>query len=306
MLGAVVLILSAGCSESDEGQDSGAASSSAVEDGDDEGCAGLDDCEAEGESGEGAEDTGSGESGECQPGAEDCPPACDPNECLVESRGECVPVCREGQVCDGAGTCEADGRREEPRLPPPQFTRATTQCLWQAWPGAAPETGIDCTQWAGAGMFGNAFPESTSSRQFFLDPGHYLALEFDTGDYVGERSGRISVAEAQFGAPETFGGGQLITSISRYPGDFDGDAIVAESEDACFRVGGVPVSWSTTDYAGSIWPANSMCALEPNTVYYFNIVFSDSPAGTAPADLVWSCSGSEDKRCGRLFQVSEF
>ena len=191
----------------------------------------------------------------------------------------------------------------EDRAPPSHLTRAT-QC-W--WPDGATQPGqVDCTSWTS--FFGVPFPTGSGSREVFQRPGQYLALEFETGNYVGSRSGRLNTAEAQNGFPGTHQGGDLIWTISRCPGDFNQQAIQADSgSSACYVKGQATARplWRSLDFSG---PAPQVyCPLEPNTTYYLNLVFTDSPAGTAPDDLNWACTGvlpNGNPNCGRRLQVN--
>lgn len=189
------------------------------------------------------------------------------------------------------------------RAPPSHLNRAT-QCIWDS--SRSRPANVDCTQWTS--FFGSPFPQSSSTTRFFQNPGEYIALQFNTGsNWTGDLSGRFSIGEPQFGNP-VFQPGSSISTISRCPGDFNRDAIVSETEAACYSspnpftgVSGFP-RFSTKDYSGNRGNTRHFCALEPNTTYYLNVVFTNSPAGTSPNSLNWVC-GSSQSRCGYLVQV---
>jgi hypothetical protein len=92
----------------------------------------------------------------------------------------------------------------------------------------------------------------------------YLALKFDTGS--------ITRAEGESGAFDTVEStatsGRRLGSVSRCPGDFD----VAEECRASWGYDGLLI-WSTNGRANA-------CQLDDDTVYYFNLTFTD---GTNPA-----------------------
>lgn len=202
-------------------------------------------------------------------------------------------------VNEPSGGNGPDGCENRPR---PSGVQAASQCIWGP---TSPNLNVDCTSWTS--FFGTAFPGNTVGTRFFQNPGEYVALEFNTGNYTGSRTGRFSLAEPQFGNP-TFPPGPVIATISRCPGDFDRDAIIADSEAACYAspnpvTGSVQLPrWSTEGYTGGVGNPSGFCALQPNETYFLNIMFTQSPAGTAPNNLQWSCNGSQT-RCGFLIQV---
>lgn len=185
----------------------------------------------------------------------------------------------------------------EDRPPPPQMTRASS-CAWGD--GTNADNTVNCTSWES--FFRVPFPQASSSRNFYQRPNEYLALEFNTGSYTGPNGGYIDNEAAQFGWPSTFQGGDKLMTISRCPGDFNRTQIISDSEPACYVRGDAlsSVQWSTATVINS-----QFCALQPNTTYYLNIVFTNSPAGTAPNLLNWTCTGG-GTNCGRKYQVVEF
>lgn len=210
--------------------------------------------------------------------------------------------CDAPLVCDG-GSCIEDapqGPNCGDRPPPAHLNRATS-CIWDF---TGPNTSIDCTLWES--FFNRAFPFPSITRQFYQRPGEYLALEFNTGDYTGSVHGYIESAEPQYGAPGTFQSGQILYTVSRCPGDFHREAIISESEPTCYVRGGAmsQIHFSPLGYPD---PHSILCKLEPNTTYFLNILFTDSPAGTAPNDLNWACTGAGPglgENCGRLLLLN--
>lgn len=157
--------------------------------------------------------------------------------------------------------------------------------------------GADCYSYAE--VFGNelsSFPGSEgSNRNFILNRGEYAAMQFIVPQDFN-REGGFNVTEAQFGVG-TAGG--KIWSISKCPGDFDRDAISAESTGRCYIQGSGSTSILYQPEGGG---DPFRCELERGATYYMNLIFTDSAAGTAPADLNWWCPNGAST-CGHILSV---
>lgn len=109
---------------------------------------------------------------------------------------------------------------------------------------------------------------------------HYVAMGFNSGDVP--TSGPYSTIT--FNQPQTsslkLGFKQV--SISRCPGDFDEPAIKADMGAGCIvhtSAGGVV--WGGPHYKGE----SNVCALDPNTDYYLNVIYTNQPIGTPVEDI---------------------
>lgn len=179
----------------------------------------------------------------------------------------------------------------EDRRPPSHLTRAS-ECVFPV--GSPPDP--NCFVYSA--VFGGAFPGSNNGRQFYQNPGEYVAFEFNTGPIPDGQTGQWGVNEPQFGVSAT---GGKIWSITKCPGDFDLTAIGEDPElgPGCYDrpfVSNASISWGGQDFLGS----SNRCGLKPNQTYFLNIVYTSSPSGTDPDDLVQGCSGAGDQICGNL------
>jgi len=161
-------------------------------------------------------------------------------------------------------------------------TSGPNVCLWE---GRAPSPFADCrffdqvwpSPWPSNSVRRDLFVEGNEGRQF-------IALEFDSGDIPTDLTGRIMQEVPQFGGASS---GVKMWSFSRCPGDFNKDLIDAEMGPGCVREDrfGVTQSfgWGGPSDANVMDP--DLCALQPDTRYYLNIVFTEADAGTPPEDI---------------------
>lgn len=207
-------------------------------------------------------------------------------------------VCSNGPVQSLASTVQVDVIAPDP-VPagcegrnPEQFARATS-CIHS---GSA--FGADCTSYREVfGSDDNPFPgPDGSARNFILNRGQYAAMQFVVPQNF-DREGAWNVVESQFVVPTA---GDRIWSISKCPGDFDQQAIEAESTGRCYVKSG---NTSSIAYQPSGGGDRFRCELEPGETYYLNVVFTDSASGTAPNDLNWFCPSGVDT-CGNNMSVT--
>lgn len=175
---------------------------------------------------------------------------------------------------------------------PEHMTRAN-ECIHS---GSA--EGADCFSYREIfGSDSNPFPgPDGSARNFALQRDEYAAMQFIVPENLS-RKGSWDLTESQFGLGSA--GGKLST-ISKCPGDFDKDAIDAESTGTCY------VKMDGTGGIVRFEPAGGgdrfRCDLEPGETYYLNIVFTDSASGTPPNDLNWRCP-DDRSTCGNRASV---
>ncbi len=143
-----------------------------------------------------------------------------------------------------------------------------------------------------ADIFNQPFPGTPNTAILHMQKGRYAAIRFTTpsdlnhtnrGQFNGESAGQVY----------PFGGDQMIFSIASCPGVFDPQYV--DQADKCLK----KVNVSTPFYwAGPGHPyAQYDCELQPNTTYYLNILYSQSPAGTMPP-VQAPCGGRSS--CGSL------
>ena len=145
-------------------------------------------------------------------------------------------------------------------------------------------------------IFGQ-FPGIPGGREILTKRNEYIAMEFNTGEFKRLR-GSWNFSALPVSVPG--GHGPRITSISKCPGDFERQKIANEmnSSDCYVKSEGVrqSVSWKQRGVSGA------RCPLEPNTTYYFNILYTDAQSGTPPSQLHWKCAGPSSgiSVCGAL------
>ena len=135
-------------------------------------------------------------------------------------------------------------------------------------------------------VFGDSWPGLSIQRQFRLHPYRYASMFFVTpSDLNSTHTGGWSFE----GMAGTASGTRLI-SISTCPGDFD----AANLDARCLL--SLPIGADSFNWRGG--NVDSRCPLEPGKAYYLNIIYSQSPPGTAPNEITWDCSSAE--RCGNI------
>ncbi len=193
-------------------------------------------------------------------------------------------------------TCEAArvDQCSPDRRPPSGWTQITSNCDPQ-------NQAEDCTFWGPGGVWPVGFPGGSGlTRRLASGQGsipQYLSIELRTFDALADAYGRIVQESAGAPIPAV---PQTIVTISSCPGDFNEEAIMADtgcydrpSAIRAFRWQG-PDAEPTGAYASS-------CVLQPNRTYYWNIIPSNSPLGTAPEDLEVDPVCLDGVRCGAIY-----
>lgn len=198
-------------------------------------------------------------------------------------------------VTTGNGTPECTDRP-----PPAGLTRANNgrMATGTGTPSKPAEFCSSCgRQWHT--MFDHNFARGNEAW-YYQESGRYHALEFQTGPLPAGEKGQIALNESNNFA--TFHGiknGRRFMSISKCPGDFH----KAKLEPGCFTASqGVHVFF----WEGSANESVIRCPLEPNTTYYLNIVYTDSPENDPNPE--WSCTGQQPgssfRGCGNMMTPS--
>jgi hypothetical protein len=94
-------------------------------------------------------------------------------------------------------------------------------------------------------------------------------------------------------------GGFKLWSISKCPGDYNADLIEAEMGPGCVwrEFGSITESFRWGGFDQSIVNDTTRCALQPNTDYYFNIIWSADQPGTPPEQIT-PFPICQTERCG--------
>lgn len=131
------------------------------------------------------------------------------------------------------------------------------------------------------------FPGSGNSQQVSMDDTKYAAMEFTTdGTIASSAFGSLELATLQPLPNNTATGGfaPRLWSISRCPGDFRKHVIDTENGPGCvqggtgnFAVDQGPFKWGGSNYISD----SGVCALEPNTTYYLNLLYTDQSPPTS-------------------------
>lgn len=139
-------------------------------------------------------------------------------------------------------------------------------------------------------IFGSSFPGTQGSqRRVRHFPDTYASMRFRTPSDLNATHFGLFPKDGFVGT----NGGPAIMSYSRCQGDFDINSV----ETGCYRkVEGLEnLRWSGD-------PASPFCSLEPDTEYYFNIVYTVDSSGTPPSQIQWSCGGDDSlTRCGHIY-----
>ncbi len=180
------------------------------------------------------------------------------------------------------------------RAPPSGWTRVTNGCRFihgQGWGG-------DCSNW-NPGIWSNPFWDGTGTTRRLGLAGRngsaetYLAIQIDTTDMPSNKTGRITVEHDTFATATP-----TLVSISSCPGDFHGDAVLAETgcyaRQAATAGGGSSFRWGGTN-------SDRDCQLESGRTYYFNIIPTTSPEGTHPDEIEPSMF-CESSTCGLIYE----
>ncbi|MEM8547990.1 MAG: hypothetical protein AAGF46_07495 [Pseudomonadota bacterium] len=175
-----------------------------------------------------------------------------------------------------------------------QKTTGANSCVWDRLAGTVVAS-ADCrfvdqvwpNPWPGSQNTRNLTIFGNSGKQF-------ISMAFNSGNIPTNHEGRMTQEVPQFAGAN---GGLKLWSISKCPGDYNADILETEMGPGCvwrefgsltesFRWGGPGFFNDTT-----------RCALQPNTDYYFNIIWSSDLPGTAP-DQIQPFSICVTERCG--------
>jgi hypothetical protein len=185
-----------------------------------------------------------------------------------------------------------------------QKTTGTNSCIHnEVNEGSGIKTSADCRRIDG--IWSEDWPMSSTTKVLTMGFGNqgreYVAIGFNSGPLSNfpaqGNASQIIVNEAQVSNIKPR---QKIWTISTCPGDFNKAAIV---EDPATGVGCYKRDQSTGN-ENFLWgrmadweSTTQVCGRQPNTDYYLNIIYSNSPDGTAPANLEPhpDCVG---QRCG--------
>lgn len=128
----------------------------------------------------------------------------------------------------------------------------------------------DCRTWS-PGIWSNSFLGSIGITQKIQTnvsgARQYVAIRFDTNGMSPSASGRLQFERGE----GVWASGRL--TISKCPGDFNSDQVTG-----CF-ITGRP---SAALWRGPNSSASTSCILEPNSVYYLNILATESDATVSP------------------------
>lgn len=176
----------------------------------------------------------------------------------------------------------------EGREPITGWTRLTTGslgCLLD-------DSSADCREWS-PNLWPNPFLESNGLTRKILtnrsDQRQYVAIRFNTNNMSPTQDGRINLESAGGSVRKE----PLIVTISKCPGDFNPDQVTG-----CYFTPLFSFRWRGPQSSSS-----ASCILEPDTVYYLNMLSSSSASGTLPQNIqpVEACDSA---LCGVLLQTN--
>lgn len=161
----------------------------------------------------------------------------------------------------------------EGREPPAGWTRLTTGSL-SCYYRFGVRNDADCRVWES--LWPGPFLNSAGQPQVVLTnrtgSKNYVALRFNTNGMSPTETGRLFFGSS----PATIQEILVTATISQCPGDFN-----VEQPNGCYFKQG-PFT-SNFRWGG---PSTSRdCVLEPDTVYYLNLINTPSPAGVHPSDF---------------------
>ena len=204
-------------------------------------------------------------------------------------------TCENGGVTAFADEVTVEVASSSLEIPPgcegrqPGSMSVAEECRFGA-AGAA----VDCRSYAS--LFGGQFPGTQQAKDFIQPANNYTVLEFSTANLTRD-NGSWTWNVPQFGLRTT---GPRIMSISKCPADFSQTEI---AQDDAFGMGDSDcykrpanqfdeLKWFRTGTQD-----NGGCELELDETYYYNILYTNDPGGTSPAELTWGCGvndGAED------------
>lgn len=208
------------------------------------------------------------------------------------------------QICDSRQKLPTNWNR---------LTTGSNSCSYRyagmAGGGSGPHTDHDCRE------FNKVWPANwdnmDNSQRVLGTPArnngrHYMALGFNSGDIPTALppSGLHNYGSFSLAPPQTSGldNRPKLISISRCPGDFDKAAIDIDMGSGCIvrEVGFKGPKWGGPHYRTQ----NGVCALQPNTDYYLNIIYTLSPVGTPPAQIEPDSECATGSGCGTRWMPS--
>ncbi len=180
------------------------------------------------------------------------------------------------------------------------WTRKTTgqnSCSW-CIPGLCVglNQAADCRQFSQ--VWPLPWPGGNSSRNLTISSGErgFIAMQFDSGNIPSNAQAAMTQELPQFGAQAA----NKLWSISKCPGDYNKALIDAEMGPGCIKRDMFGSTDSFLWGGPSFFNDASRCALQPNTTYFLNIVWTNALPGTDPESIQLHPT-CETNRCGGIF-----
>lgn len=128
----------------------------------------------------------------------------------------------------------------------------------------------------------------------------YVALEFNSGNLDPAAVKKFTVGVPQ---SSNLDNRQKMFSFSRCPGDFNEAEIQSEMGPGC-----IVSSWLSSPQWGGTASFNdpNVCALEPNTTYYFNVIYTSDPVGTDPSQITPHPDCATGAGCGTRYSADNY
>lgn len=173
---------------------------------------------------------------------------------------------------------------------PSKWTRLTTQSLSCHFVGGW-VTETDCTEFGGgvwgdgAAPFGSGSLRASNVGVGRASAYEYMAFRFSTAGLPDNAVGSVMYEQPE---PGLTGKSEVLMTISRCQGDFNRTPVTEDDSPAdsnCYvraSTYGSTLNWRAQNNLLS----PNRCILQPDKIYYLNLMFTNSPPGTAPADLV--------------------
>jgi len=152
-------------------------------------------------------------------------------------------------------------------------------------------------------VFDNTFPGSGNSQPVRLRNGFYVAMEFTTSAALQPGAfGRVEIAPMQplpGGTATT--SAQRLWSISACPGDFR--QLMLGEDPGCVQGGPNFTEQGAFRFGGSDFEVDDgVCALEPNTTYFMNMLYTNQAPPTNEQEHSALGSVCEEDFCGNNLQ----
>jgi len=181
-------------------------------------------------------------------------------------------------------------------------TTGSNSCVWNTRAGAVDQT-VDCRNFGDAagggpvGVWDLPWPAQSSTRNLTISGNQgrqFIAMAFNSGNISATHVGRMTQEVPQFAGANA---GFKLWSISKCPGDYNKALIDAEMGPGCvFRERTNLIQ--AFEWGGPSFESDELrCALQPNTDYYFNIIWSADQPGTPPEQIV-PFQACQTARCG--------